>query len=157
MADMLEMITSFVCGESGGGPQTGEIQGRYTVRRGECHSCGDCCRNIYLLHDEKPIATVGDFRRLQAENPEYGSFEPLDETDHGVRFRCHHLTDENRCAQYASRPGFCRTYPSEKGVLLGGQLSPQCGYAFTPIRSFSQALADAARTTPGPSRKGRSQ
>lgn len=144
---MLEMIASFVCGEPFARAQSGEVRGRYVVRRGECHSCGDCCRNIYLLHDERPIASLSAFRALQAEHPEYASFEPVDETSHGVRFRCHHLTAENRCAEYASRPAFCRNYPSEKGLLLGGQVSPNCGYRFEPLRRFHQVLADVSAST----------
>lgn len=128
------------------GPPEGNIQhGKLYNRTGECHSCGQCCTNIYLVHGNLPIATLADYERIKGQNPEYEYFKPVAETEDGVRFQCTHLQEDNRCAIYEDRPSFCRRYPTEDVLLLGGILAENCGYRFTPGISFSSHLAQTAK------------
>ncbi len=122
-------------------PQSGAVVGEYYRRSGACNMCGRCCTNIYLVHEEDTIKTVADFERYQEVEPEFHGFIPIDKDDHGVKFQCKHLKDDKSCAVYADRPSFCRQYPSEKGVLLGGVLADECGYSFEVINKFKDVLA----------------
>lgn len=146
---MIEIIKSFAAPDALEGlfeqRQSGEVKGKYLIRHGACNLCGKCCTNIYLVHDEKAIESVEEFARLLPENPEYEGFTPIDTDEHGVRFRCRHLSPENRCTVYNDRPSFCRKYPSEKGILLGGQLADGCGYSFEVIMKFEEILAKTAQ------------
>jgi len=125
--------------------QTGEVTGRYLKRRGSCNQCGRCCTNIYLIHENDTIKTVAEFEQYQRVDKEFEGFIPIDTDEHGVRFQCKHLQANNHCAIYTDRPSFCRQYPSEKGVLLGGVLAEECGYSFEVIHKFKTILAEAAQ------------
>jgi Fe-S-cluster containining protein len=138
---MLELIKAFTDARL---PQAGSVAGRYYTRTGSCQSCGKCCKDIYLAHGGKALTRIEDFTRLKAKNPEYRSFVPVDNDEEGLLFRCINLTEDNRCADYDNRPYFCRSYPSEKGILMGGKLAEGCGYAFEPIATFQQVLSQSA-------------
>ncbi len=142
---MIEIIKSFIAPGLLESKQSGEVSGRYYTRHGACNTCGRCCTNIYLIHDEKTIESREEFEALQVDNPEYAFFSPVDDTEHGVRFRCGHLSAENRCNIYQDRPTFCKKYPSEKGILLGGELAKECGYWFEPRHSFDDVLKRSAQ------------
>jgi len=150
---MIELITDFLAGgpkRTGGltqAPQAGRVEGQYLVRSGACNLCGKCCNNIYLLHDEDPIQDEAEFAELQQRNPEYVGFMPISKDEHGLRFACKHLQPDNRCGIYQDRPSFCQQYPSEKGILLGGQLAEGCGYSFAPWVTFQETLATLAKHT----------
>jgi hypothetical protein len=88
---------------------------------------------------------VEDFEVLKPKYPEYRHFKPIGATEHGIQFQCIHLTDAKECGIYAKRPQFCRNYPSEKSILLGGTLAEGCGYSFKLLRSFQQVLTETAR------------
>ncbi len=141
---MIEIIKSFLAPGLLEIKQSGEVSGKYYKRQGSCNSCGRCCTNIYLIHDEKTIETAEEFEDLRVDNPEYEFFTPAESTDHGLQFKCVHLNPENRCMIYEDRPNFCKKYPSEKGILLGGELAKECGYRFEPIHAFSDVLAASA-------------
>lgn len=125
-------------------PQTGLVSGKFYDRAGSCHGCGKCCTNIYLIHGDETIASVARFEELQALEPEYASFKPIGVEDDGVLFQCIHLQADNRCAIYEERPSFCRLYPSEKSLLMGGKLAENCGYQFHVKQPFNQVLSRVA-------------
>ncbi len=137
---LIVIIKSFIPSGLFETKQSGEISGKYYNRKGSCNTCGRCCTNIYLVHNKKTIESLEVFEKLQAHNAEYEFFTPLDSTDHGLQFQCVHLSPENQCTIYEKRPSFCRKYPSEKGMLLGGELAEDCGYWFEPIKTFSEVL-----------------
>ncbi len=124
--------------------QSGLVEGKYYRRSGTCGMCAKCCNNIYLVNGEKTIDSVEEFEQLQQSVPEYASFRPMAEDEHGVRFECVHLSPEKTCMIYEDRPNFCRTYPSEKVLLLGGELARGCGYRFEVIKPFQQVLQETA-------------
>ncbi|MDH4379770.1 MAG: YkgJ family cysteine cluster protein [Vampirovibrionales bacterium] len=124
-------------------PQSGEVEGQFYKRTGGCNQCGKCCTNIYLIHTDRPIQTEAEFEHLQRYEPEYASFKPIAADEHGLRFQCGHLQPDNTCEIYNERPSFCRKYPSEKGVLLGGQLATGCGYSFEVLQPFQSVLENS--------------
>ncbi len=126
-------------------PMEGLLPGKIYNRTGACHSCGQCCTNIYLVHRNAPIASIEAFEAIKNDNPEYAYFQPVAETEDGVRFQCTHLQANNRCAIYEDRPSFCRRYPTEDVLLLGGILAEDCGYRFSPVLAFSELLNQTAR------------
>jgi Fe-S-cluster containining protein len=120
------------------------IKGTYTLRTGQCTQCGECCKNLFLSYGKRTIQTKAEFRELQARHPdEYGFFEPIAETEFALVFRCNNLGPDNLCMDYDRRPGFCRTYPNEAGILMGAKLPKECGFAFTPLNTFASVLAQA--------------
>lgn len=132
--------------------QSGDVKGKYYTRHGACNQCGKCCTNIYLIYGDDTITSEAQFEKIKRKDPEYRHFKPVHETEHGLQFQCIHLTAENQCSIYEDRPTFCKSYPTEKGILMGGELSTGCGYSFTVNRPFQSVLADVAtqkRLKPG--------
>jgi Fe-S-cluster containining protein len=125
-------------------PQSGRIEYQYYVRTGECNNCGKCCSGIYLVHHEEVIKTVEQFDRLKAQHEDYRHFIPVEENESGVQFRCSNLTPENTCGIYNDRPQFCKKYPSEGTLLMGGGLAPEWSYIFQAKHTFSELLAQTA-------------
>lgn len=125
--------------------QSGEVVGQYLKRQGSCNQCGRCCTNIYLIHEEHTLKTIEEFERYRSVEPEFEGFIPVDQDEHGLKFQCKHLKPDNTCAIYDDRPGFCRYYPSEEGILMGGALAEQCGYSFEVITKFKAILAKTAQ------------
>lgn len=126
-------------------PQAGTIEYTYYTRTGDCNQCGQCCSNIYLLHNQEVIASSEHFEKLKQRHEDYRHFVPIEITDSGVKFRCTQLQDDNRCGIHDSRPSFCKKYPSEDTILLGGELSPDCSYAFEIKQHFAQVLSKTAQ------------
>ncbi|MBY0404791.1 MAG: YkgJ family cysteine cluster protein [Cyanobacteria bacterium] len=120
--------------------QSRPIRGKYYVRTGACNQCGKCCKDIYLIHGNETIDTLELFEALKPENPEYRHFKPVESTENGLQFQCMHLSPTNQCTIYQNRPDFCRKYPSEKTILLGGALAKGCGYKFELLQTFDQVL-----------------
>lgn len=139
---MREIIHSFLAKKDR--KQSGTLRGKYYVRTGSCNKCGKCCTDIYLIHHDRTIDTLELFEALKPENPEYQHFKVVRETPDGLQFQCTHLSPENRCTIYENRPDFCRNYPSEKSILLGGNLAKGCGYTFELIRTFQDVLTQTA-------------
>jgi Fe-S-cluster containining protein len=140
---MREIIHSFL--SKGEKPPADVVKGKYYTRTGSCNQCGKCCKDIYLIHEDKTIDSLELFEELKPANPEYQHFVVVGETEHGLQFQCKHLSPENRCAIYENRPDFCRKYPSEKSILLGGSLAKGCGYKFELIRTFEDVLSQVAQ------------
>jgi hypothetical protein len=134
--------------------QNQPVVGKYYVRTGSCNGCGVCCQNIYLVHQERPIASVAEFERLQHLFDDYAPFHPIEETEYGLVFRCGQLQADNTCGIYDSRPDFCRRYPTELSLVQGGKLADECSYVFTPRAAFPQVLASvAASRLPGQAKR----
>jgi uncharacterized protein len=129
-------------------PQNGEVTYSYYIRTGDCNQCGQCCSGIALVHNSKPIMTIAEFDVLKKHHDDYRHFIPIEVAEHGVVFRCSHLQPDNSCGIYHDRPSFCRKYPSEDTLLLGGQLAPECSYVFEKKFQFSQLLDQAANKSP---------
>lgn len=140
---MLEIVKAFLSPEEH--RQDGLVQGQYYERTGSCNQCGKCCTNIYLIHGQKVIDSLPLFESLKLENPEYQSFKPVLESDDGLLFQCIHLQSNGSCGIYDQRPDFCRKYPSEHSLLMGGKLAEGCGYQFRLLNSFKSVLQQLAQ------------
>jgi Fe-S-cluster containining protein len=152
-----ESLPRLSLNEHGDSEQSGVKVGQYYKRSGSCHTCGKCCKDIFLIHEERTIETLQEFESLKDENPEYTHFIPVRETVDGLQFQCKHLSAENRCLIYLNRPDFCRKYPSEKTILLGGKLAEGCGYQFELLKSFGHILEEVAeKPSPKPFKLDRS-
>lgn len=140
---MLDIVKSFLSPEEF--KQSGLVAGQYYERTGSCNLCGKCCTNIYLIHGQKVIDTPALFEKLKAENPEYESFKPVLQEEDGLLFQCIHLQSDNSCGIYENRPDFCRKYPSEQSILMGGKLAEGCGYQFRLLQTFQDVLKQLAQ------------
>ncbi len=147
---MLEIVKAFLRPEET--PQAGRLQGQYYERTGQCNQCGKCCTQIYLVYGQQTINSVEMFEAIKAENPEYASFKPLrnESDEEGLQFQCVLLQPDNTCGAYEQRPDFCRNYPSEQSLLMGGKLAEGCGYQFRLLQNFQAVLQQVA--THGPTR-----
>lgn len=137
---MLEIVKSFLSPTES--PQSGILPGQYYERRGACNRCGKCCSDIYLVFGQQTINSLEMFEDIQRTNPEYQYFRPqLNESDeNGLLFQCMHLQPDNTCGVYDQRPSFCRKYPSEHSLLMGGKLATGCGYQFRLLKTFQDVL-----------------
>jgi Fe-S-cluster containining protein len=136
---MLDIVKALL--KPGTSRQSGVVRGQYYERAGECHQCGKCCTNIYLVHGDKTIDSLALFEDLKGQNPEYAYFKPVVKAEDGeLAFQCQHLQADNTCGIYDKRPDFCRRYPSEHTLLMGGKLAEGCGYQFRLLRNFQDVL-----------------
>jgi uncharacterized protein len=120
------------------------VLGKYYSRTGSCNGCGQCCHHIYLIVNKQVLANEAMFREARERFPEYEAFEPIEQTDTGLLFRCRNLLPDNRCGIYESRPDFCRSYPQEENILKGGNLHSDCSYVFTLRKTFDKVLQEAS-------------
>ena len=128
------------------------LEGKYYIRSGECTMCGKCCTGINLVHANKTVQTIEEFNQLQTMWDDYKHFKPIGADDDGVIFECIHLQEDNSCGIYDDRPLFCRKYPSETSLLLGGKIPADCGYIFELKKTFGEVLhttADKPKIKPG--------
>ncbi|WP_303674962.1 YkgJ family cysteine cluster protein [Vampirovibrio chlorellavorus] len=141
---MLEIVKSFLSGAEPS--QSGSVQGQYYERTGGCNQCGKCCSHIYLVYGQQTINSVAMFEDIKAKNPEYQYFKPLlaDSDEEGLLFQCVHLQADKSCGIYNDRPNFCRQYPSEHAMLMGGKLAEGCGYQFRLLKTFQDVLRQMA-------------
>lgn len=153
---MLEIVKSFLRPEEP--RQAGTLQGQFYERTGSCNQCGKCCSNIYLVYGQQTINSLEMFEDVRAKNPEYHYFKPLPaQTDpDGLLFQCIHLQADNTCGIYDDRPTFCRKYPSEHSILMGGKLAEGCGYQFRLLRTFQDVLKQVSQPEAGRSTTERS-
>ena len=115
-----------------------KILGRKYFRTGSCRSCGRCCQKIYVKHREI-IQTEQEFKKLQTQHPFYTYLKIIGKDETGLVFECQNLDKEtHKCKIHKKRPGICRRYPQEELFVMGGSLSDNCGYSFTPIQSFEE-------------------
>ena len=123
-------------------PQEGEVIGRYYKRTGHCNGCGECCKNIHLVHDEKTVTTLDTFEAMKRLHTEYEAFIPVAEDSDGLIFECSNLNPDNTCQVYDNRPDFCQNYPNEEGLLRGGSVPKDCSYHFELLKSFRETLSE---------------
>ena len=140
---MLDIVKSFLSKEEL--KQSGVVTGQYYERSGGCNQCGKCCTNIYLVHGQQTIDTPELFEELKSQNPEYAYFKPVNHDADGVVFQCVHLQSDNSCGIYEDRPSFCRKYPSEHTLLMGGKLAENCGYRFRLLKTFQDVLRQTSQ------------
>jgi hypothetical protein len=72
--------------------QEGPVKGKHYLRTGSCHSCGKCCKNLYLIYEDRTLQTQEEFTKLQRTTPDYRHFKVMDKTEQGLVFQCVHLT-----------------------------------------------------------------
>jgi Fe-S-cluster containining protein len=89
-----------------------------------------------------------EFEKLKKKNKDYQHFRVIEESDLGLIFACSHLQPDKSCGIHEDRPDFCRKYPNEATMLMGGNLSPECSYRFEKRFSFEDKLSDAEQPNP---------
>lgn len=113
----------------------------YPKVKGECHSCGECCRKVTLVHGGVEITTWEEFQKLRKIEKYYSMFTPNSCSDRAhLTFSCKHLQNDNLCGIHSTRPKLCRDYPSKAMALRGGELLQKCGYRFVYKDSFEEIL-----------------
>jgi Fe-S-cluster containining protein len=81
-----------------------------------CNGCGGCCRRVKFLHPDWPTRADG---------------------------ACIHLTADNRCAIYATRPLVCRVdemRPNHMSVELWHQINAESCAQFQTEDGLAQSL-----------------
>lgn len=146
---MLEIVKSFLAPQEP--VQKGSVAGQYYERTGSCNLCGKCCSHIYLVYGQQTINSLEMFASVQDKNPEYNYFKPLSSQNdpEGILFQCIHLQADKSCGIYQNRPDFCKKYPSEHSIIMGGKLAEGCGYQFKLIQSFQDILKQISHSEKG--------
>ena len=75
----------------------------------ECVKCGQCCRQINLR-------TQLDEVMAEFWSAHYG--QTVTEAEFHVDHNCIHLTKDNRCDIYETRPQYCRNFYCQQPGLL---------------------------------------
>jgi uncharacterized protein len=110
------------------------------IIRGECNTCGACCRDLRLMSDGEWIDSEDAFIHLVKKQPDYSIFRPRSGWDESeLYFSCTRLGQDGKCQNYKKRPNICRTYP-EKMVRRGGKLLRECSYQVIPSLDFKTVL-----------------
>ena len=118
-----------------------KILGKHYIRTGSCKGCGRCCQQIYVRHAKNVIKTEEEFEYLKSLHFFYSYLKVVGKDDIGLVFECTKLNKETgKCTAYDKRPLLCRQYPLEEIFMMGGEISADCGYKFTPIHSFEEVF-----------------
>lgn len=116
-----------------------KILNRKYIREGACKGCGRCCQTIYVRHANNVIKTEEEYEKLKKLHFFYGYLKIVDKNETGLVFECTKLDKETgKCTAYNRRALLCRQYPQEEIFMMGGTISDDCGYKFTPIQSFQE-------------------
>lgn len=113
------------------------------ILKGHCNQCGECCRNIVFMIEDKYVQTEEDFERLKTFKKIYNHFYISGrDKDRALLFTCKSLTDDNKCKDYFFRSFYCRTYPHiiPDFIAQGGKPLKGCGYSFDVDKKFSEFL-----------------
>ena len=117
------------------------ILNRKYIRTGKCKGCGRCCQSIYVRHAKHIIQDIEEFKKLKNLHFFYTYLNVVDKTETGLVFECTKLDKANgKCTAYKNRPALCRQYPVEEIFMMGGIITEECGYKFTPIVSFKEVF-----------------
>ena len=89
------------------------------------------------MYAKNVISDEKEFEYLKTLHYFYNYLKIVGKDETGLIFECTKL-DKNtgKCTAYKSRPLLCRQYPLEEIFMMGGGISDDCGYKFTPINSF---------------------
>lgn len=116
------------------------------IRTGSCKACGKCCKEIYVRHGKKTIKNEEEYLKLKHFHSFYSYLKPIDKDEIGLIFECTNLDPETKkCKIHPFRPPLCRKYPQEEVFMMGGSISADCGYKFTPIRTFDSVFKEVAK------------
>ena len=123
-----------------------KILGRHYIRTGSCKGCGRCCQQIYVRHAKNIINDEEEFEYLKSLHYFYGYLNIVGKDETGLIFECTKLNKETgKCTAYNKRPLLCRQYPLEEIFMMGGGISDDCGYKFTPISTFEEVFSKLKR------------
>ena len=118
-----------------------DILKKHYIRSGKCKACGRCCQNIYVRHAKAVINDEKDFEYLKTLHFFYSYLKIIGKDEIGLIFECTKLNKETgKCTAYNKRPLLCKQYPLEEIFMMGGGISPDCGYKFTPIKTFDEVF-----------------
>ena len=95
---------------------------------GGCKNSGNCCSQIMLYDNGKPIGSTDVWYNFLKRSPEYISFKPKVVSNHIQYFDCSSLTCDNHCDRYEDRPQLCRNYPYSF-FYQHGYIYDSCGYS----------------------------
>lgn len=124
-----------------------KLMGKKYLRTGQCKACGRCCKHIYVRHSKHIIKDEEEFKKLIPQHFFYSYLKVIDKTDTGLVFKCTKLDEEKgTCTAYSKRALLCHQYPLEEVFMMGGTVSEDCGYKFTPIESFEEVLAKVKKS-----------
>jgi len=86
---------------------------------GRCKQCGRCCRTFtdWIMKPTEEMRKILEMRGIKVRDIDDMTSAVIVETK-----PCIYLKN-NKCKIYNSRPELCRTYPSDKNLILDG-----CGY-----------------------------
>ena len=111
------------------------------IRVGKCLQCGKCCREIY----SRDTFTEKEFKFMQFIYPPYRRFYIKNKDNLGnLVFACKYVQPDGKCAVYAKRPKFCKTYPIPKHNY-SLTMPEGCGYKFVK-KEFKEFLENAKNT-----------
>ncbi len=114
-----------------------KILKKHYIRTGACKGCGKCCQQIYVRHAKNIINNEEEFEYLKTLHYFYNYLVVVGKDETGLVFECSKLDKTTgKCTAYNTRPLLCRQYPLEEIFMMGGGISEDCGYKFTPINSF---------------------
>jgi len=118
-----------------------EILKKHYIRSGKCKACGKCCQQIYVRHANNIINDEEEFEYLKTMHYFYSYLNIVGKDEIGLIFECTKLNKETgKCTAYNQRPTLCRQYPLEEIFMMGGGISDDCGFKFTPIKSFEEVF-----------------
>lgn len=118
-----------------------KILRRKYYRKGNCLSCGKCCKKIYVKTHRHVIQDEKEFEKLKLLHRFYTYLTVIDKDETGLVFSCSNLDEKtNLCKIHKKRPTICKRYPQEELFMMGGELSEDCGYKMVPIIRFSEVL-----------------
>jgi hypothetical protein len=125
------------------------ILGKKYIRQGKCKECGRCCQSIYVRHSRHVISDEEEFEKLKNQHFFYSYLKIVDKNETGLVFECKKLDKTTgKCTAYKQRASICRNYPQEEVFMMGGTISAECGFNFTPIQSFEEVLKKVSKGTP---------
>ncbi len=110
---------------------------------GKCNQCGECCKNIVFMIDDKYVCSEEQFEKMKNFDKKYHHFEINKKNEKGVLlFRCKSLDENNKCRDYFWRSIYCRAYPNitEKIRLGGCETFETCGFKIVPDKKFEDFL-----------------
>ncbi len=123
-----------------------EVLKKHYIRTGKCKGCGKCCQNIYVRHAKAVISDEEEFEFLKSLHFFYSYLKIVGKDEIGLIFECTKLDKTTgKCTAYSKRPLLCRQYPLEEIFMMGGGISPDCGYKFTPIKTFDEVFNQLKR------------